>query len=247
MGLGWRCRAVWRPACRVMWPVLAAVGALALTGCGPDGQPVVNAAQPRGASVAFESIDGPPAAQFQKLVRDLNEEAQSRRLAVIARDKPSAYRVRGYLAAKVVKRHTTVSWVWDVFDRDNRRALRVTGEETVKDRHRKGWGAADDAMLKRIAGSSMTELAAFLTSPEASPNAQPAPAPRLALLGHPVITPEAAGIFRLFKSDPAASEKEPPAETSAGSVPLPRSRPPLAAAVSARQTVTLAASSASRR
>ncbi len=241
-------------------PLVAAVGVLILAGCGLDGQPSVNAAQPRGASVSFESIDGPPTAQFHKLVQDLNEEAQARRLAVISRDKPSAYRVRGYLAAKVTKNHTTVSWVWDVFDQNEHRAFRITGEETIKGRHRSGWTAADDAMLKRIATTSMVQLAAFLTSPKAAPNApaQAAPA-QAALVGWHETSPEAAGIFRIFRAnaDPVAPETEQAAEPSgtetrpaiAGSVPLPRSRPPVAAAVSARETtITLAASSgASKR
>ncbi len=252
MEWGLRRCAVSAAASWVCWPLLAAVGVLTLAGCGLDGQPSVNAAQPRGASVAFESIDGPPTAQFNKLVQDLNEEAQARRLAVISRDKPSAYRVRGYIAAKVVKNHTTVSWVWDVFDQNEHRALRITGEETTKGRHR-GWTAADDAMLKRIATSSMVQLAAFLTSPEVAPNAPfHAAPPQIALMGWHDTSPEAAGIFRIFnaQADPAAAETEQAAEpadaetrpTIAGPVPLPRSRPPVAAAVSARETITLAAS-----
>ncbi len=249
MALSWRCRAEQAAACGVLWQVVAVAGILTLAGCGPDGNPMLNAAQPRGASVAFESIDGPPPGQFQKLVNDLNEEAQSRKLAVIPRDDQPAYRVRGYLAAKIVKTSTTVSWVWDVFDQDNRRALRITGEETVKDGHRKGWDVADDALLKRIAGNSMTTLAAFLTSPGAAPNAPLGPPPQIALLGHHETTPEAAGIFRLFKAnaEQAPVEDEPPAakdqedQVVSGPVPLPPRRPPMTAAVSAHQTVTLAA------
>jgi hypothetical protein len=253
-----RC-AVGVAASCVVWALLATVGVLTLAGCGLDGQPSVNAAQPRGASVAFESVDGPPTAQFQKLVQNLNEEAQARRLAVISRDKPSAYRVRGYLAAKMTKNRTTISWVWDVFDQNQHRALRITGEETVKGRHRNGWTAADDAMLKRIAHSSMDQLAAFLTSPAVAPNIPAAPAPpQVALIGQRDTSPEAAGIFRIFKAhaDPVPAETEqtpapPDAEARpaiAGPVPLPRSRPTVAAAVSARETVTLAASSgASKR
>ena len=37
------------------------------------------AGQPRGASVAFESIDGPPPDQFRQLVQNLNDEAQRAR------------------------------------------------------------------------------------------------------------------------------------------------------------------------
>src|SRR5262245_62211927 len=137
---------------------------LGLAGCSPDGQGV-SAQLPRGATVAFDSLDGLPPSQFQRLVRNLNDEAQSRRLAVISREQPSAYRVRGYLAATVSKHQTTVSWVWDIFDQDEHRALRITGEETAKVRHRDAWAAADDAMLQRIAQSSMAQLATFLTSP----------------------------------------------------------------------------------
>src|SRR5499426_2350338 len=137
------------------------VCALALAGCNPDNQSL-SAAQPRGATVAFDSLDGLPPGQFQKLVGDLNEEAQTRRLAVISREQSSAYRVRGYLAVKVTKHQTTVSWVWDVFDQDEHRVLRISGEETANVRYRDAWAAADDAMLSRIAHNSMERLATFL-------------------------------------------------------------------------------------
>ncbi len=169
-----------RAASHVIRPLLAAAGVMALAGCGPDGQPGPNAAQPRGASVAFESIDGPPPAQFRKLVDNLNEEAQARRLAVASRESPSAFRVRGYLAAKTAKGETTVSWVWDVFDGDQHRALRITGEESVKGRHRDAWTVADDAMLQRIARSSMDQLADLpdLTRRFAEHPSAPVPRPR---------------------------------------------------------------------
>jgi hypothetical protein len=126
--------------------------ALALAACNPDSQGV-SAQQPRGATVAFDSLDGLPPAQFQRLVKNLNDEAQSRRLPVMSREQPSAYRVRGYLAATVAKNQTTISWVWDAFDQDEHRALRISGEETAKVRHKDAWAAADDAMLQRIAQS----------------------------------------------------------------------------------------------
>src|SRR5690242_16159761 len=130
--------------------LLIAACALALGGCNNDNQ-VVSIAQPHGASVAFDSLDGLPPGQFQKLVQNLNDEAQTRHLAVISREQPSAYRVRGYLAVRVTKRRTIVSWVWDVFDQEEQRTLRISGEENAKIRHRDAWAAADDAMLHRIA------------------------------------------------------------------------------------------------
>jgi hypothetical protein len=227
-------------ACCVFRPLLAAACVLVLAGCGLDGQPSLTAEQPRGATVAFESIDGPPHAQFHALVQKLNEQARNHRLAIVARARPAAYRVRGYLAAETDKGKTTVSWVWDVFDRDEHRALRIAGAEAAKGPHR-GWDAADDAMLQRIASNSMARLATFLTSPAAVP-AAPA---QVVLLGDRDATPEEAGIFRIFKprADPVpAKSAAAPAATpeNAGPVPLPPSRPPNPAAVSSSKTIVLA-------
>ena len=198
--------------------LLIVLCALALGGCNPDNQGL-SAAQPRGATVAFDSLDGLPPGQFQKLVGDLNEEAQSRRLAVISREQPSAYRVRGYLAVKVTKRQTTVAWVWDVFDQSEQRVLRISGEETAKVRSRDAWAAADDAMLRRIASTSVEQLAAFLTAPEVAPGTAPSIAePHVAMATPAESSPEAAGIFRVSRPDPirpSAGEPAPqPAVTS---------------------------------
>lgn len=233
--------------CAIPNVLLAAACALALSGCDETGPTNVSAAQPRGATVAFESIDGPPAGQFQKLVQDLNDEAQTRRLAVISREQSSAFRVRGYLAANVVQGDTTISYVWDVFDGGERRALRIVGEETAKGPHGQAWTAADDAMLRRIARASMDQLAAFLTSADVAPGTpMPAGSPQIAF-GMDESTPEAAGIFRIFSAhaDPVeghAAQAPAAAADNSDAVPLPRSRPEPAAAVSARETLTLAAS-----
>jgi len=226
--------------------LLAAACTLALAGCNPDSQ-AVSAAQPRGATVAFESVDGMPPSQFQKLVKDLNDEAQARHLAIISREQSSAYRVRGYLAVKVTKHQTTVSWVWDVFDQEETRTLRISGEETIKGRHRDAWAAVDDAMLRRIARTSMEQLGAFLTSPAVAPGTSPPPAEaQVATADVNESSPEAAGIFRISwpQVDPISTDA---AETgdaeNAGEVPLPRRRPPMAAALSERETLAFAASS----
>ena len=227
--------------------LLAAACTLALAGCNPDTQ-AVSAAQPRGATVAFDSLDGLPPGQFQKLVRDLNEEAQARHLAVISREQSSAYRVRGYLAIKVTKHQTTVSWVWDVFDQEENRTLRISGEETAKVRHRNAWAAADDAMLQRIARASVEELAAFLTSPEVAPGTAPAPAneAQVAQADPHESSPEAAGIFRISwpQADPISTGTAEAVDAdNTGPVPLPRRRPPVTAALAERETLTLAAAS----
>jgi len=188
---------------------LAFAAALALAACQTEQQASLAAAQPRGSTVAFDSIDGLPQDRFHTLVQDLNGEAQLRQLAVLSREQPAAYRVRGYFSAVVERGRTTISWVWDVFDNQERRAMRISGSEDAKTG--KAWDAADDAMLQRIARSSMEQLAAFLTAPATAPQTPVASAePRLALTADG--TPEAAGIFRMAraKADPAA-EGSPPA------------------------------------
>jgi hypothetical protein len=211
---------------QVRTAALAAALAGGLAGCTNDGKPSVAGMQSRGATVAFESIDGPPQGQFNTLVRNLNDEAQQRRLAVLSRDAASAYRVRGYLAANVTKDRTTISWVWDVFDRDEQRAIRINGEEVAKRSGKDAgdaWNAADEAMLRRIASNSMEQLAAFLTSTDAVPVAAASSVTPVALIGPSDTSPEAAGIFRTFQADadPAQSRLV----AGALEVPLPPRRP----------------------
>jgi hypothetical protein len=226
-------------ACRLRW-LVAAAATLALAACTTDGQPTASISQPRGASVAFDSIDGPPQGQFYKLVANLNEEAQARRLAVVSRASAADYHARGYLAAKVMKREITISWVWDVFDKDQHRVLRIGGEEAGKGKHRDAWAAADDAMLHRIAHSSMDQLASFLTAPD---DAVPATPATIASIGEES-TPEAAGIFRIFRAhvDPVSGEGSDAAvAVPDATVPLPRRRPIRTAALPDGQTLSLAA------
>jgi len=233
-------RAVFRPG----WLLIAAC-ALALGGCNTDNQPV-SIAQPRGASVAFDSLDGLPPGQFQKLVQNLNEEAQTRQLSVTSREQPSAYRVRGYLALKVSKHQTTVAWVWDVFDQDEHRALRISGEETAKVRHRDAWAAADDVMLQRIAHTSMEQLAAFLTSPNVAPGALPPAAEAQVAMDSPhESSPEAAGIFRISRpqADPISTDAAETASDGDAPAPPPRRRPHPPSASLERDKVALAAPS----
>lgn len=125
-----------------------------------------------------------------------------------------------------------------MFDADQRRALRISGAETIKGTL-KGWQAANEAMLQRVAQTSMNELAVFLTSPEVAPTA-PA-GPKVAAAAPAASSPEAACIFRFFRPlvDPLPAKE---AEVAPGStVPLPPRRPASLAAVPAQAAVTLAA------
>jgi hypothetical protein len=129
---------------------------------------------PRG-TVAFESIDGLPEGQFRRLVQSLAQEAEQRQLAIVSRAETAQYRVRGYAAAHIRGKRTTISWVWDIYDADRQRTLRIYGEERGSAGQR-GWAAADDATLDRIAKDGMAQLAGFLGSPAGSPPPAPIPA-----------------------------------------------------------------------
>jgi hypothetical protein len=119
-----------------------------------------------GPTLAFDSIDGPPVGVFNRLVDNLTQEAQARQLSIASREGAANYRVRGYLAAQVVHGRTLVSWVWDVYDGDKFRALRITGEE-AGGRSGDPWAVADEAMLRKIARIAMDRLAAYLRNPAA--------------------------------------------------------------------------------
>src|SRR5258708_7232938 len=130
----------------LLFAMLSVVGGCANVG-GTGGS--ASFAQADGPTVAFESIDGPPPPIFDRMVNLLDSEAKLRNLAVVSREAAAAYRVRSYLAAQIRGGRTTIAWVWDVYDRDQQRALRLSGEEqTGKPSGRDAWAGADDLVLR---------------------------------------------------------------------------------------------------
>jgi hypothetical protein len=147
----------------------AASNAFAMAGGGGGGS---------GATVAFESIDGPPPQVFDRMVGMLDSESKLRNLSIVSREGQAAYRVRSYLAAQVSRGRTSIAWVWDVYDANQQRALRLSGEEPAGKAGRDAWSAADDLVLRRIAQAGFSGLAAMVngTAPaDEPPTAAPAP------------------------------------------------------------------------
>jgi hypothetical protein len=202
---------------------------LALSACVGSGQ-IANLTETRRLTIAFESIEGPPPAVLHKLMKNLKEEAAARQIAVLPAGEAN-YRLRGYLAAHGGDSATSISWALDVYDTDQHRAFRLNGEERGASRM---WAGADDQTLQRIARAGLTQFAAFVNTappPVATPvAAAPAPPQRASsTLGWlDDWTPEASGIFRIFRGEPSrppemaanAGSPVPPAE-----VPVPRGRP----------------------
>jgi hypothetical protein len=162
-----------RAGARVLAAGLLAA-ACALGGCAGGG-PASNSyamapAAGSAATVTFESIDGPPPQVFDRMVGVLDSESKLRNLSIVSREGSAAYRVRSYLAAQVVRGKTVIAWVWDVYDANQQRALRLSGEEptTVKG-GRDPWQAADDLVLRKIAQAGFSGLSNMIngTPPDA--------------------------------------------------------------------------------
>ena len=179
-----------------------------------------------GATVAFESIDGPPPEVFRKLVADLNDEAGARKIAVVSRSGAATYRIRGYVSALVERDKTSFAWVWDVYDTDKRRALRISGEEpAAAGKRRDAWLAADEQLLRRMARSGMDQFAGFLNSSEPTPSPL-VPEPALVTMASARDdSPEAAGIFRVFgAADQPAGSPAPEAADVPAPPPAPKAK-----------------------
>jgi len=82
-------------------------------------------------------------------IGSVRRESKLRSLAIVSREGAAAYRVRAYLSAQVVRGKTMIAWVWDVYDGDQQRALRLSGEEAAGKSGRDPWGAADDLVLRK--------------------------------------------------------------------------------------------------
>jgi hypothetical protein len=215
---------------------------LAVSACVGTGQ-IPNLAETARPSVAFESIDGAPAAVVPRFVTILKEEAVQQRIAVGSPAEVN-YRLQGYLAARnddgtaastspnTPADATAIAWTLDVYDGDQHRLIRLSGEEKVAGRL---WASADDQALRRIARAGMDQLAAFLATrrtPSAGAAAPSRTASRAGWLDD--WAPEASGIFRIFGRAPStpAAVAEAKVHAAADDVALPRGRPAVAGAPS---------------
>jgi hypothetical protein len=152
-----------------------------------------------GTTVAFESIDGPPPQIFDRMVNVLDSESKLRNLSIVSREGSASYRVRSYLAAQVSRGRTTIAWVWDVYDRDQQRALRLSGEEPAGKAGRDPWSAADDLVLRRIAQAGLSGLNGMIngTAPADAPPPVTAPSRRGPAVASTEQPPPASGAFRV--------------------------------------------------
>lgn len=172
---------------RRLAPFAALAAACVLGGCQTDGRNAMaslpHAGSP-GATLAFDSIDGPPQEVFDAIVRTLDAEAQARNLAIVSRESPASYRLRGYYAAQVKRGQLTVAWVWDIYDGNAQREIRLSGEETAGRAPRNAWTAVNEQILRNITRQGLDGVAGLLGTPAAAPPPQvpasPASGPAIA-------------------------------------------------------------------
>ena len=171
-------RTLWRAGVVALCLAAAsALGGCAAGGAASNASAFAMATDATAPTITFESIDGPPPQVFDRMVSVLDSESKLRSLAIVSRDAPAAYRVRSYLSAQVVHGRTVIAWVWDVYDRDQQRALRLSGEEPAgKVGRGDAWAAADDLVLRKIAQAGLSGLTGMVNGgPADAP--QPAPVP----------------------------------------------------------------------
>ena len=150
---------------------LALFAVLCLTsGCAASGAITVSTGQSFGPTVAFESVDGPPPQVFDRLVRALETESGARSFTVVSREAQASYRVRSYLSAQVRRGRTVIAWVWDVYTRDQERAVRLSGEEPAGKGGRDAWTAADDQVMRRIAQAGLNGLNGLINGTAPAPD-----------------------------------------------------------------------------
>jgi hypothetical protein len=151
-------------------PSLTALVACALASCQTAG------GSPAGKPIAFESIEGAPVEVRTALAGELASAATARQIELVGTGNPARYRVRGYLKAEpTADGGTALTFVWDVFDADQRRARRVTGSSPIRSASKKNpWDGLDKEALARLAAKSMDEIATFLA---AGPGAVALPEP----------------------------------------------------------------------
>jgi hypothetical protein len=165
-----------RASLRACLAALSLVVASVLGGCASGGATSGAFAMAGGgdsSTIAFESIDGPPPQVFERMVSVLDSESKLRSLAIVSREGSAAYRVRSYLSAQVVHGKTVIAWVWDVYDRDQQRAMRLSGQEVAGRAGRDPWAAADDLTLRKIAQAGLSGLSSmFNGTPDTAPASQ---------------------------------------------------------------------------
>jgi hypothetical protein len=151
--------------------LLAALAVLSLAACTETASDFNPAAAPRarapGVPVALVSLDGAPESVITKLSSAMAQQAARRDITIVGIDGKPRYQVRGYLAANALSDgKAELSWAFDIFDSQRKRAKRFSGQEPLSSGQ--DWAAVSDAQVQAVAFKALDEIAEFLAAtPEA--------------------------------------------------------------------------------
>lgn len=154
------------------------------------------------ATIAFDRIDGLPPALFERYVRKLNDEAEARKVPVVTREGFAPYRIKGYVSVWTRQRQATMSWVWEVFDSNGERVLRIAGDEKAGKAGRDAWQTVNDEVLARAARSGMEQLAVYFRGPDLQAPAVASVAPPSPPAAERPIQPPPARGGRIASAEP---------------------------------------------
>lgn len=172
-----RHQGLWASPLKWLAPILAAT---LLAACGETAktqQPVATAVTKPAGPIAFEPITGLPDSRAAELAAALGQRAVGNDLIVVSKGDPKLrYRVKGYFAAESSAERTTVSYIWDVFDKDNQRVHRFDGITYAPSSGASDpWGAVTPEAIDSIANATTSELSRFLSIIGAQTARGPAP------------------------------------------------------------------------
>jgi len=124
-------------------------------------------ASPRAAPAAFTRIDGAPGPVLATFIQKLAAETKGHDIHSVQPD-AAKYIVHGYLSATKTAGGAVFGYVWDVFDKQQRRIQRVEDQITAPGAAADPWSLANDRVLGSLAAKSAADLAALLSrTPEA--------------------------------------------------------------------------------
>lgn len=121
--------------------------------------------------IAVAPIIGAPENITSELTKALVTAGDERNLTILPAATGGNYTLRGYLLASPERRGAKISYIWDVTDSKGTRVARVSGEETASRGSRSNpWSGVDAAVIRSIANSTTSQLAADLPGGRTGPS-----------------------------------------------------------------------------
>ncbi len=166
---------------------LACAAALLLAGCNEQAGPRIAAVSaegaqiapsgysPRPATLAVTAMQGAPS-PFQNQFMAYFDADAARQEVVLTDSAGAQYLAKGYLSAFLVDGGARLTYVWDIYDRDNHRAQRLNNEIAIQGAADDPWRLVNSEALAALAARSASDRAAFLSNTPEALAAGPKPA-----------------------------------------------------------------------